>query len=425
MIPCMFWALMLALADPDVSPPAQGLHPKTLDHVRKCPLPEPAERSKPQALAVSPSGQFGAVVNAAGKVFVVDLETGKLKAKIADKNAQTVAFGRDNLLAIGTQRGTLVFASDEKLQTLKSFDPLPTDQNGISGLLFSPSGRLLALQVSSRLALVDVAECKTIIEHALVGEQMVGLAFDAAERRLFVATEQGKVKVIDTSDGNVSQEIAKPPQIAEEKLEMPAIEPTGRFFAFKGSGRIRVFNTAGGARIEELEPALGDAQDLQFLENGSYLAAFSREEIRIWSTSTWKMERSLTILGNETELIAAAAGTNRLVSADGGVSVGSTLRVWGLKAKKEGEKRKAYLGVSWAESRGGVMITRIYADSPAARAGLKEEDFVKEISGVKIDSIDAISVELSKRGEGDVIDVVVERAGKPETVKVTLGARLE
>ena len=41
----MLLALMLALSDPDVSPPAQGLHPKTLDHVRKCPLPDARERT--------------------------------------------------------------------------------------------------------------------------------------------------------------------------------------------------------------------------------------------------------------------------------------------------------------------------------------------------------------------------------------------
>lgn len=425
-MPAMLWALILALgADPDVSPPAQGLHPKTLDHVRKCPLPDARERTKPLALAVSPSGQFGAVVNAAGKVFVLDLETGKLAAQIDGKNAQAAAFGRDNLLAIGTQRGGLVLCGDEKLKTQKAFDPMPSDQTGISALLFSPSGRLLAVQDNARLALVDVGEPRTIVVMTLPSEQVAGWAFDASERRLFVALEQGKVKVVDTSDGNVSQEIAKPPQVVEEKLEMPAIEPTGRFFAYRSGGRIRVFNTAGGARVEDLEPPLADAVDVQFLENGGYLAAFSHEEIRVWSTSTWKMERSLTVLSNETELIAAAAGTNRLVSVDGGVSTGSTIRVWGLRAKKEGDKRKAFLGVSWTETGGKIMVTRLYADSPAFRGGLKEEDIVVEVAGAKIDSIEAISAELLKHAEGDVVDIVVERAGKRETLKVTLGARIE
>lgn len=62
----------------------------------------------------------------------------------------------------------------------------------------------------------------------------------------------------------------------------------------------------------------------------------------------------------------------------------------------------------------------VVSKSPAAVAGLKEGDKILSVAGVKLGSA-SLSLMLQQYRPGDIIDLVVERAGKEQTVKVTLG----
>jgi membrane-associated protease RseP (regulator of RpoE activity) len=67
---------------------------------------------------------------------------------------------------------------------------------------------------------------------------------------------------------------------------------------------------------------------------------------------------------------------------------------------------------------GGLLVSRVKKDSPAAKAGLKENDFLVEMNGTSIPRDPAA---FAKRIEGvktgETVDVIVLRGGKRETIK--------
>jgi M6 family metalloprotease-like protein len=73
------------------------------------------------------------------------------------------------------------------------------------------------------------------------------------------------------------------------------------------------------------------------------------------------------------------------------------------------------------EGEGGV-ITRVAADSPGAKAGLKNGEMVTKIDGKPITDANTVGTAVSEKRPGDVVTLTVKRDDKLEEVKVTLGA---
>jgi M6 family metalloprotease-like protein len=72
------------------------------------------------------------------------------------------------------------------------------------------------------------------------------------------------------------------------------------------------------------------------------------------------------------------------------------------------------------EGEGGV-ITRVAADSPAAKAGLKKDEIVTKIDGHPVTNANTVGTAISEKRPGDVVTVTVKRDGKAVDVAVTLG----
>jgi len=91
-------------------------------------------------------------------------------------------------------------------------------------------------------------------------------------------------------------------------------------------------------------------------------------------------------------------------------------------------QKRAFLGVNLGSSTGdddgGVRISGVVEDGPAAKAGLKAGDVVVEIDGDSVVSgIKALTTALGARDPGDDVEVVVLRDGKEVAFDVTLGSR--
>lgn len=91
-------------------------------------------------------------------------------------------------------------------------------------------------------------------------------------------------------------------------------------------------------------------------------------------------------------------------------------------AKDFGKIKYPYLGVRYKVTDQGVVLTKgqngetaVYPDSPAAKAGLKEGDIIK----------DDLSALLSQHRVGDKVDLNIIRDGKEMTVSLTLEERPE
>jgi len=69
----------------------------------------------------------------------------------------------------------------------------------------------------------------------------------------------------------------------------------------------------------------------------------------------------------------------------------------------------------------GAVISQVTPDSPAAQAGLKSGDVLRELNGKEIVDGRALQVAVSETAPGTAIDLGILRDGKPQTVHVTVG----
>lgn len=96
-----------------------------------------------------------------------------------------------------------------------------------------------------------------------------------------------------------------------------------------------------------------------------------------------------------------------------------------LKDKGPPGKGPGYLGIMFQKDDGGLVVTEVKADGPAAKAGLKANDLIVKLDGVAM--ADAETGELVKMvagmRPGTVIALEVKRGPETLTLKVKLGSR--
>jgi len=102
--------------------------------------------------------------------------------------------------------------------------------------------------------------------------------------------------------------------------------------------------------------------------------------------------------------------------------------------KTKGEFKRSYIGIKGASvsdylqaypdaklgTETGVYIVQIYTDSPAAAAGLRENDIITELEDKKIETMTQLISGLFKYRPGDSVKLSVLRDQRPMTVTVTL-----
>jgi hypothetical protein len=85
---------------------------------------------------------------------------------------------------------------------------------------------------------------------------------------------------------------------------------------------------------------------------------------------------------------------------------------------------RGFTGIEFADKDGKVTITRVLAESPAAKAGLKVGDVVTSVKTVSIDSEKDLTRALEKAGIGTKWRFYIARDGKEQEVVVVLGKGL-
>lgn len=99
-----------------------------------------------------------------------------------------------------------------------------------------------------------------------------------------------------------------------------------------------------------------------------------------------------------------------------------------------GEVRRGFLGISVQkitpsladyfnlEKSTGALVTNVIADTPAAAAGLHEEDIVTHLNDTEVLSSNDFRSRLSQISPGSSVSLAILRDGQPLSVKVTLEA---
>ena len=104
--------------------------------------------------------------------------------------------------------------------------------------------------------------------------------------------------------------------------------------------------------------------------------------------------------------------------------------------RKEGRFVRGYLGVSVLpvavapdqakalgyDGRGGVIVTEVYQDTPASKAGLQRDDVILKLGDAAIDDGQALRNLTAFAAPGDVVNVKVVRGGEALTLPTTIGA---
>ncbi|HHE37630.1 MAG TPA: PDZ domain-containing protein [Candidatus Cloacimonetes bacterium] len=70
-----------------------------------------------------------------------------------------------------------------------------------------------------------------------------------------------------------------------------------------------------------------------------------------------------------------------------------------------------------------VVIDEVFKDSPADKAGLKEDDIILKADGKEIDSVKDIKKAISKKEVGDKIELEIKRKKKIKTFKVEIAKK--
>jgi serine protease Do len=75
------------------------------------------------------------------------------------------------------------------------------------------------------------------------------------------------------------------------------------------------------------------------------------------------------------------------------------------------------------ESKEGVLVSNVGADTPAEKAKMKRGDVIVEFDGNEIKNVNQFRMLAAEAAPGDKIDVVLIREGKKKTVKLVVGER--
>jgi hypothetical protein len=100
-------------------------------------------------------------------------------------------------------------------------------------------------------------------------------------------------------------------------------------------------------------------------------------------------------------------------------------RPMGPLAARGGRGSGAYLGTrpAYGEEIEGVKLDGVTEGSPAEKAGLRAGDIIIRFDGKRVGSIEDYMEYLSSRKPGDTVEVIIQRDGKEESLKATLGSR--
>ena len=89
--------------------------------------------------------------------------------------------------------------------------------------------------------------------------------------------------------------------------------------------------------------------------------------------------------------------------------------------------KRAYVGIETGPSTvgQGALVSNVVPGGPAEQGGIQIGDTITRVGGQEIRAPEDISSVITSRRPGDEVDVELRRAGRDETVRVTLGTRPE
>ncbi len=131
------------------------------------------------------------------------------------------------------------------------------------------------------------------------------------------------------------------------------------------------------------------------------------------------------VIGINTAIIASAQGIGFAIPINMAKALlpqlkkGKIVRGWlGVTIQQVNEDLAQYFGMKEPH---GALVTSVFPDSPAQKAGIKRGDVIIEFDGKKVKGVHDLPIIVAGTQPGKVVDVVVLRGGKKVTLKVKVG----
>jgi S1-C subfamily serine protease len=86
-----------------------------------------------------------------------------------------------------------------------------------------------------------------------------------------------------------------------------------------------------------------------------------------------------------------------------------------------GGRPPAFLGIQMQPGEGGVVVSEVVPNSPAARAGLRRDDVITAVDDRPTNNPDDLRDAIQKAGPGKEVTLQVLRGKEKQTIKTTLG----
>lgn len=130
------------------------------------------------------------------------------------------------------------------------------------------------------------------------------------------------------------------------------------------------------------------------------------------------MKRSLQFLLSALALVVLVAGA---AYAGGGHGESHASAESCLSAKAAKMAKHGWLGIETEKAASGYAITKVYPDSPAAKAGFRTGDVLLAVNGARFADQKAAKAEKAKLSVGSKVAYTVARGDSEQTLQATLG----
>jgi len=278
------------------------------------------------ALAFSSDGKTLAGEIEQGGIEIWDTRTGEVKKHLDEREGQpnlieissdanTVAEVRDN----GTLSWRNTASGDETI--LAEHDP------NISALGVSCDGKTLAVAHHDRIAVLDVATCKSKATLMAQGKEINRLAFSADGQRLAASSDDGTIDVwnIDSKQMLITFNAAG-------KVTALSFAPGGKSLASASDDEtIKLWDLQTGAPNLQLKKHSATINAIAFSPDGSMMATGGDDRtVIIWETASGKSRR--TLKGHDLTVTSLAFAPDGSVLAVG--SGNASVVLWDARTGK-------------------------------------------------------------------------------------------
>jgi WD40 repeat protein len=200
---------------------------------------------------------------------------------------------------------------------------LGTDVDSAEALAFHPDGQRLAVSDSSSIHILDVQRRRSVRSLEVPSTTRTGIAFSPDGTRVAFASAEG----LALFDDRLRQQVRLAPLEQYTSAEYVAFSPDGRWIAAGLGGpqpTVKVWPASGGADAVTLDTnrLTYGPQPPAFSGDSRWLATFSKgESLMLWSTGSWKLERTWAVAGTGRAVAFAPQGSRLAIAADGEAAI--------------------------------------------------------------------------------------------------------